>query len=74
MREALWMQIFAFPQPMWRRERSSLSDSRTFQPQRRGGKLNEKHKKKHEILAFKPLLATRDPIEKPGYQKDFLKL
>ena len=44
---------------MWRPERSSLSDSRTFQPQGgrgEGGGVTEKNKKKHEILAFKPLL------------------
>ena len=34
-------------------ERSGLSDSRTSQPQR---VKQEKHKKKHENLAFKPLL------------------
>ena len=52
--EPLWMQIFVFLQPMWLQERSSLSASRKFQPQ--GGSKQEKHIKKHEILAFKPLL------------------
>ena len=43
------MQIFVFLQPMWCQEQRSLFDFRTFQPQ--GVK-----QKKHEILAFKPLL------------------
>ena len=47
------MQIFVFLQPMWRQERSGLSDSKTFQPQ---GGYTEKTRKKHEILAFSPLL------------------
>ena len=33
----------------------------------------KKHKKKHEILTFKPLF-QKNQIEKPDYQKDFLKL
>ena len=45
--EALWMQIFAFLQAMWRQ--IDLSGAWTFQPQ-------EVKQKKHEILAFKPLL------------------
>ena len=32
-REAPWMKIFVFLQPMWRQEQSSLSASKTFQPQ-----------------------------------------
>ena len=32
-REALWIQIFVFLQPMQRQERSGLSASKTFQPQ-----------------------------------------
>ena len=47
------MQIFVFLQPMWRQERSGLSDSGTLQPQ---GIKQEKHEKKHEIFAFKLLL------------------
>ena len=51
------MQIFVFLWPMWNQEQGSLSDSRTFQSQGggKGGK-QRKHKKKHAILAFKPLL------------------
>ena len=33
IREAPWMQIFLFLQPIWHQERTGLSDSRTFQPQ-----------------------------------------
>ena len=47
------MQIFVFLWFMLGQERSGLSDSRTSQPQR---VKQEKHKKKHENLAFKPLL------------------
>ena len=41
---------------MWHEEQSGLSDSRTFQPQGGGGLKQKKYKKKHKILAYKPLL------------------
>ena len=44
---------------IWCQERSGLSDYRTFQPRGGGGRGwggQKKHKKKHDILAFKPLL------------------
>ena len=44
---------FLFLQSVWCQERSGLSTSRTFHPQ---GVKQKRHVKKHEILAFKPLL------------------
>ena len=60
--EALWMQVFVFLWPMLCQERSGLSDSRTFQPNRGGGGrgwaggIKQKKKQEHEILVFKPFL------------------
>ena len=63
------MQIFVFLQPMrHQEERSSLSDSRTFQSQ---GGLNRKNMRKN--MTFCPLktLIARDMIEKTRLAKRF---
>ena len=69
------MQIFVFLQPMrHQEERSSLSDSRTFQSQGWGGRgVNRKNMRKNMTfcpLALKTLIA-RDMIEKTRLAKRF---
>ena len=75
MRQALWMQIFVFLQPMWHKGKEDVFLILEHSSLRNGGRGGEKkkktHKKKHEILAFKPLLQETQ-LKNPTIRKIFL--